>query len=106
MIVDILQKAGDFAEDKDLAAEIRRITIQPEVSNHHTVTLDFSGVNLVTQSFIHALIADVLRTNGERALKHIIFKGCSVGVRGIIETVVQYSLETADEDGNRRGGGT
>ena len=97
-VVHVLKKAGDFAEDKDLAAEIRENTIQPEVAARKTVTLDFTGVTLVTQSFVHALIADVLRTHGENTLKHLVFKGCSDGVRGIIETVVQYSLETADDD--------
>ena len=97
MIVRILDLAGDFAEDKDLAASIRIATILPEVAKGRKVTLDFSGVTLVTQSFIHALIADVLRTQGEPSLTHMIFKGCSQGVRGIVETVVQYSLETADD---------
>src|SRR4051812_26857332 len=97
MIVRIADLTGDFAEDKDVAAEIRESQIRPTVTAAHEVTLDFSGVSLVTQSFIHALISAVLRSLGERSLRLIVFKGCNPRVRGIIETVVQYSLETAAE---------
>jgi uncharacterized protein DUF4325 len=62
------------------------------------VVLDFAGVNLVTQSFVHALISDVLRSEGERGLDHMVFDHCNEGVRGIVETVVQYSLETIESD--------
>jgi hypothetical protein len=62
------------------------------------VVLDFAGVNLVTQSFVHALISDVLRSEGERGLDHLVFDHCNEGVRGIVETVVQYSLETMESD--------
>ena len=98
MKISILEKTGDFAEDKDAAAEIRASVILPTVAKGRKVTLDFTGVSLVTQSFIHALIADVLRTEGEAALERIVFQGCNAGVRGIVETVVQYSLETMNED--------
>jgi hypothetical protein len=97
MKVSIEARAGDFAEDKDIAAAIREESIRPCVSGKRSVTLDFRGVELVTQSFIHALISDVLRSEGEGALKHVTFKGCNAGVRGIIETVVQYSLESLGE---------
>ncbi len=48
----------------------------------------------MTQSFIHALISDILRTNGEDALGLLEFKNCIGIVQGIISTVVQYSLDT------------
>ena len=98
MSIRISERTGDFAEDKDLAAEIRREAILPQVRSGECVVLDFSGVSLVTQSFMHALISDVLRSQGEEVLQHIVFKGCNTGVRGIIETVVQYSLETTADD--------
>ncbi|WP_431470330.1 STAS-like domain-containing protein [Sphingosinithalassobacter sp. LHW66-3] len=89
-------RVGDFGEDKDAAAAIRRDTIAPRVEKGQGVTLDFNGVNLVTQSFIHALISAVLRQRGEEVLGLISFKNCGGSVRGIIETVVQYSLDSPD----------
>lgn len=93
----MLDLATDFAEDKDVAADVRERVIRPSLQDAQEVVLDFSGVELVTQSFIHAMISDVLRTHGEAALELIVFKGCDPAVRGIVETVVQYSLETVDE---------
>src|SRR5215472_3205302 len=95
--VAIGRAVGSFAEDKDVAAQIREKHVLPAVQGAGTVELDFTGVDLATQSFIHALIAQPLRVGGEPALKRIIFKGCSKPVRGIVETVVQYVLETEDE---------
>jgi hypothetical protein len=97
MNVSIFELAGDFAEDKDVAATIREECIRVAVGKKNKVVLEFGGVTLVTQSFIHALISDVLRSTGEAALKYIVFKECNPGVRGIVETVVQYSLEALEE---------
>ena len=90
---------GDFGEDKDAAASLRKSKIQPHVAQGEQINLNFAGVTLVTQSFVHALISDVLRRNGEGALDYLEFENCVEVVKGIISTVVQYSLETtADED--------
>lgn len=98
--IEILNAVGDFAEDKDAAATVRENFIRPALDRGEAVVLDFSGVTLTTQSFVHALISDILRSNGEHILEKIDFKDCSAGVRGIIETVVQYSLETLEDDDN------
>lgn len=85
---------GDFGEDKDAAAAMREDIIKPCIQRNELIHLDFRGVTLVTQSFIHALISDVLRTNGEEMLDLFQFENCGEGVKGIISTVVQYSLDT------------
>ena len=96
MIVRIIDHAGYFAEDKDAAALVRTRDLMPVLARNESVTIDFSGVRLTTQSFVHALISEVLRAHGEGVLALMTFKGCSKLVRGIVETVVQYSLETID----------
>lgn len=98
MLVRILEIATDFAEDKDAAAGVRDSTIVPALERGEEVILDFAGVDLTTQSFIHAMISDVLRVNGEDVLDRIEFRGCQSGVRGIVETVIQYSLETIEDE--------
>jgi hypothetical protein len=92
--VSIFDAVGDFGEDKDTAARIREEVIKPSAQRGETIVVDFEGVTLVTQSFVHALISDVLRNGGEDALDRLEFKNCSAVVRGIISTVVQYSLDT------------
>jgi len=97
VIVHMMKEASDFTEDKDVAARLREECIRPVVKSGRTVTLDFTGVRLATQSFIHALISDVLRRGGEAVLQRIVFKGCTKEVKGIIGTVVQYSLEGVED---------
>jgi len=58
---------------------------------------------LVTRSFTHAMISDVLRTYGEAAPERIVFKGCDPAVRGTVETEVHYSSETTDDLVDARG---
>jgi hypothetical protein len=95
--IKMIEEVGSFAEDKDVAARIRNETLLPTIKKNESVVLDFDGVTLVTQSFIHALIAQVLRENGERTLKLIQFKNCTAVAKGIIETVVQYVLESVED---------
>ena len=54
--------------------------------------LDFSSVDYTTQSYVHALIGEALRTYGDQALARIEFRGCASPVRSLIELVVDYSL--------------
>ena len=98
MKIELFNIIGDFGEDKDIAASLRENTVKQAIQQGDVVTLDFTNVSLVTQSFVHALISNILRVNGEDVLGQMEFKGCSEGVRGIIETVVQYSLESMQDD--------
>jgi hypothetical protein len=102
--IELLSVVGDFAEDKDRAASIRDNEIRPALADGQTVTLDFTGITLATQSFVHALISDILRSGGEAVLEKVEFHGCAPGVRGIVETVVQYSLETMEDAQEERKG--
>jgi STAS-like domain of unknown function (DUF4325) len=100
MNIDMFKEVGDFGEDKDAAAKLRVEKVAPCVARKEVITLDFGDVTLVTQSFIHALISDVLRVHGEEALEYLEFKSCADVVKGIIGTVVQYSLDSMDDDEN------
>jgi len=97
--INLLEKAGSFAENKDTAAEIRDKDILPTLATGNEIEIDFTGVTLTTQSFIHALISEPLRKKGEETLDVLAFRGCNDAIRGIIETVVQYVLDTTDNDG-------
>lgn len=89
---------GDFAEDKDMARKIRIESIIPELKNGEKIILDFSGVNLVTQSFIHALISDLIRHYGIDIVDEISFKECNKTIRTIINVVIDYMQDiVADE---------
>lgn len=90
--IDIPAEAGGFAEDKDLAKQIRESKLLPALDTEDLVVLDFSAVHYATQSFVHALVGEALRRLGENALELIEFKNCSPSVRSVVELVVDYSL--------------
>lgn len=94
MEIKIRPIAGAFAENKDLARSIRLKKIIPALEAKQEVTLDFSKVEAATQSFIHALISDLIRKFGNDVLNKIYFKNCNEIVKKIITIVTEYMQET------------
>lgn len=89
-LIYLSKLVGSFAENKDLARDIRKEKIIPALSKEQEVVLDFKGVETTTQSFIHALISELIRDFGPEILDKIVFKNCSETVQKIIELVVDY----------------
>lgn len=89
----IFDRAGAFAENKDIARDIRLREIIPALEKNEDVILDFERVDATTQSFIHALISEILRKYGD-ALDRIAFKACNDTIKQIINIVVDYMQES------------
>lgn len=88
--IKLAKLTGAFAENKDIAREIRLKKIMPALEHDREITLDFAGIDSVTQSFIHALISDALRVYGSKSLDKISFKSCNETVKKIILIVTEY----------------
>jgi len=80
---------GTFHEDVEKAAHIRDDTLIPAVTEGRLVVLDFGGARFVTQSFIHALLNDVLRIPG--SLLRLSFVNCTASTREAITMVAAYA---------------
>jgi hypothetical protein len=103
-VVDVAAIAGEFAENKEAAKSVRERTLLPALRRGDEVVLDFSGVNLATQSFVHALVSALIRDENLSALDHLVFKGCNRGVKAVVSIVVDYSQElVADDDSESPG---
>ncbi len=85
---------GAFAENKDAARDIRRKRISPSLKRGQKVILNFSGVDSTTQSFVHALISEVIRENGSDVLDKVFFQGCNEKVKQVINIVTEYMQES------------
>ena len=92
--INIFENTGRFAGNKDIARDMRVNKIFPLLSKGGNLTLDFKGVDSATQSFIHALISEVIRQNGINVLDRIYFEVCNDTVRKIIEIVTEYMQES------------
>lgn len=92
--IKIINIAGNFAENKDLARDIRIKKIIPALERNDEVILNFERVEGTTQSFIHALISDIIRKYGAEVLDKITFKNCNETVKKIINIVVEYMQES------------
>lgn len=92
--IQVFLLAGSFAENKDVARNIRTKEILPALESG-VVVLDFENVQSTTQSFIHALISDLIREKGDEVLDKITFKNCNVTVQKIIGIVVEYMQQSS-----------
>src|ERR1017187_6956544 len=88
--IRLFERAGAFAENKDVARDIRVQEILPALERHEDVVLDFQRVEAATQSFVHALISDAVRKHGGDVLDKMSFKSCNETVQKIISIVVDY----------------
>ncbi len=93
-VIEMLPLTGSFAENKDVARSIRLTTLAPAIQKKERVILDFAGVDGATQSFIHALISELIRENGVEALDLLFFKNCNETVQKIVRIVTDYLQET------------
>lgn len=102
MELQIFDKFGDFAEDKNKAKRIRTSILEPRIARGEHICLDFAGVNNATQSFIHALISNLIRLNGVDVLDLIEFKNCNETLKTIITIVIDYMQDSIEieEEGN------
>ena len=94
IIIKIMETVGSFAENKDKAREMRVQKIIPALEKNQDVVLDFKGVDAATQSFIHALLSDLIRKYGSEVLDKVSFKNCTETVKKIISIVVEYMQES------------
>ena len=88
--ITLFEVVSDFAENKDIARDLRTKVIEPELQNGKSVILDFQGVNSATQSFVHALISNTIKTFGVNVLDRLSFKNCNDQIKTIIGIVVDY----------------
>jgi hypothetical protein len=93
---DKISIPGPVAQDKDWARSARADLLMPALALGSVVCLDFGGVQIATQSFVHALLSEATRIHGEAGLARIEFRACSEQVKQAIQTVVTYSIRARE----------
>lgn len=94
MTVKLIDYCGSFAENKDIARDIRNDIIKPAIERgEKKIIIDFINIDSSTQSFVHALLSAPFRQLGEDALEIFEFHNCLKNVQSLIATVVNYTLE-------------
>lgn len=99
--IDALPGTG-IAEEKEVARLLRENVIKPALRSGEAVEIDFASAQIVTQSFIHALIAEPICRFGEKALDLLVFKNCSEQVMQIVRTVIEYTIMAIEEGASLR----
>ena len=100
-VINMRKVAGDFAENKDIAKNLRIKKIMPALSKGDEVILDFDGVSGATQSFVHALISDPIREFKNVAFDNLAYKNANDDIREIISIVYHYMQESLGGNNER-----
>ena len=94
VVVRVAPDASTLAQNKVRAEEIRRTEILPGLRRGENVSLDVSGVSLTTQSYMHALLAEVLRELGAEGTPGRLYVVAASGqVKQVVRIVVGYILD-------------
>ncbi len=70
-----------------------RLEIEAVLGKSKNITLDFSGVGVVTQSFIDEVIGVLILEHGANVLHSLAFKNCNDDVKSVINYVVNTRIE-------------
>ena len=92
--IKLKEMAGEFCENKDIAKKIREECVLPALRAGNQIELDFDGVTGVTQSFIHAAIAEAIRQFPDTFYSLVFFKNCSDLVKTVVGMVSEYMQES------------
>lgn len=93
--VFIKELAGDFAENKEVAKEIRNNFILPKLEKGQEAIIDFKDVDGATQSFIHAMISEPIRKYYDKGFENLlVFANANEDVKEIINIVYRYMQES------------
>ena len=93
-IIKMKDYVGDFAENKDVAKDLRLKKLLPALKTDKSITFDFENVSGATQSFIHALMSDALRKFPNTVYDNVFFKNTNEEIQKIITIVYRYMQES------------
>lgn len=93
ILIKMKEHINGYGENKDIAKDIRQNIILPTLGRSEDITIDFEDITGVTQSFIHALLAEPIRKYPDGIFDKVTFKNCNDMVRVIVETVEEYMQE-------------
>lgn len=84
---------ANMAQDKIIAVDVRQKIIEA-LRTRPGVAVSLEGIALTTQSYIHALLAEVFQIVGPSAVAdQLVFVGCAPQVQTVIRLVARYVFE-------------
>ncbi len=95
MVINIKNETGGFKfVGSRGAGETIREMMKEELDNGHTVTLDFIGIEQVTQSFIDEFFGIFIRSFGIEYIRgKVMLVNETQGIKDTINFVIKYSKE-------------
>lgn len=79
---------GDFLADGHLGNQFRSLRVESVWNCVESFTFDFTGVNNLTDSFVHATFGNMAEDHGDEFLAKVRFKGCSPLVKSFLSIAV------------------
>jgi len=75
------------------SGQLLRLALEEALQSEDHVTLDFTGVGIVTQSFIDEVVGVLILEYGPEILQRLSFKSCNEDVQAVIRFVAASRSE-------------
>jgi len=96
--IKMKERFGSFLSNGSLAAALSVNELFPNIKAGNTVILDMSGVENMTDSFGNALIANMVKANGEVFFRYVKFSNCSETMKVLIKIAVKFGKMLESEN--------
>ncbi len=95
--VSITPTVGHLAEDKDAAKRVRDDVILPEIRLGRPVCIDLRAIRVVTHTFLHALLYEVVGVAGADSRRLVYIQAQDRQVKDVVRMVSLYAYEDATD---------
>ncbi|MFT5632546.1 MAG: hypothetical protein ACI9SQ_000252 [Rubritalea sp.] len=84
-------EVGSFAGNGTLANQIRIDKVEPHWEQSERITLNFEGVNSMTDSFVNAFVGNIAEAHPDDFREKLRFTNCSSLVKTFIKSALQMA---------------
>lgn len=88
--VDVASQFGERPWDKDEAVRVQREELVPAVRSGKAVVFDFSGVEMLTQSFAHSLVSMLRKELGDQFQDLVYLENTNRLVESVMKLVTEW----------------
>lgn len=89
--LQLFSEFGSFAANGTIGNEFRVSKIEPFWQTHDKIILDFQGIHSMTDSFVNALVGNLVEAHPEDFKEKLKFQNCSPLVRSFIKGALQLA---------------
>lgn len=95
VVIKVKERFGSFPTRGEVSNELRLKEVLPVIRRGGFVVFDMDGVENMTDSFLHALVANCVRYDRDVFFSNVRFRNCAKDIRTLIELSINFGRVAA-----------